>query len=296
MIRVVRLRLEWEPALVGLGLLGLVLGAACAVAALLNGGWFVEPEGRLMDALRFEVGSGIFFLTTAALVPLAGFTAGARLRWVTVLVVMGVYFLGIETVQAIRGLDPRFTTAGTTVDQAAGAVFGVTALLLILLTAILAARFFRSTTMADRPDVRTAIRYGFAGIAFSFGVGVAMSALSGRVVGPAGSLMPVHAAGLHGIQAIPLLALVARARGVKPSLRNALIHVAGVGWLLLCAGLLAQAYAGRTPVEISVWNAAAAAGVIGVLGALAIAVAPHSTSSDGSHSVTSARRTPGGRP
>jgi hypothetical protein len=167
---------------------------------------------------------------------------------------------------------------------------------LIFLTAILAARFFRSTTMADRPDIRTAIRYGFAGIAFSFGVGVAMSALSGRMVGPAGSLMPVHAAGLHGIQAIPLLAIVARSRGVRPGLRNALVHVAGLAWLLLCAGLLAQAYAGRTPVELSAWNAVAAAGVIGVLAAFAIAVAPHSTSADGIPLAPSSRNTPWGRP
>jgi hypothetical protein len=269
------LRVELEPAVAGLGLLALGLGAVCAVAALLHGGWFVEPEGRLLDALRFEVGSGIFFLTMAALVPLAGFRDTGRRRWVTALVLMGVYFLGIETIQAIRGLDPRFTRAGTTVDQAAGAVFGFTALLLILLTAILAARFFRSDTMADRPDIRTAIRYGFAGIAFSFGVGVAMSALSGRVVGPAGSLMPVHAAGLHGIQAVPLLALVARARGAGPKLRNALVHLAGVGWLVLSAGLLAQAWAGRPPSEMSSWNAIAAAGVIGVLGAFVIAVASH---------------------
>jgi hypothetical protein len=290
------LRVGWEPAVVGLGLLALTLGAVCAVAALLHGGWFVEPEGRLMDALRFEVGSGIFFLTMAVLVPLAGFTDTGRQRWVTALVLMGVYFLGIETIQAIRGLDPRFTRAGTTVDQAAGAIFGVTALLLVLLTAVLAARFFRSDTMADRPDIRTAIRYGFAGIAFSFGAGLAMSALSGRAVGPAGSLMPVHAAGLHGIQAVPLLALMARARGVGPGRRNALVHLAGVGWLLLCAGLLAQAYAGRTPVEISAWNVIAAAGVIGVLGAFAIAVASHPPNARGILPVTSAWRRPWGRP
>lgn len=272
MLRGARLRLEWEPALVGLGLLGLALGAACAVAALRNGGWFVPPEGRLMDALRFEVGSGIFYLTLAVLVPLAGFPATARRRWVTALVVMGVYFLGIEAVQAIRGLDPRFTRAGTAIDQAAGALFGITAVLLIVLTAILAVRFFRSDTLADQPELRDAIRYGFAGIALSFGVGVAMIALAGRVVGPQGNLMPVHAAGLHGIQAVPLLALVARARGLPPAARSALVHLAGIGWLLLCAGLLAQSYAGRTPVQVSAWNAIAAAGVIAFLAALTAAI------------------------
>jgi hypothetical protein len=295
-MRGTRLSLEWEPALVGLGLLALALGAVCAVAALVNGGWFVEPEGRLMDALRFEVGSGIFFLTMAVLVPLAGFTTVTRRRWVTALVVMGVYFLGIETVQAVRGLDPRFTRAGMPVDQAAGAIFGFTALLLIFLTAILAARFFRSDTMAERPDLRTAIRYGFAGIALSFGVGVAMSALSGRTVGPAGNLMPLHAAGLHGIQAVPLLAIVARARGAGLHLRTVLVHLAGLGWLLLCAGLLAQAYAGRAPAEISASNAVAAAGVMVFLAALVTALAPHSAGADDIPRAPSSRNTPGRRP
>jgi hypothetical protein len=266
-------RVQLETGVVGLGLFGLVVAAACGAAALIHGGWFVEPEGRLLDALRFELGSGIFFLTMAALVPRAGFAPAPRRRWVNTLVVMGIYFLVIEAVQAMRGLDPRFTAAGSSLDRALGGLFGLTALLLIVLTAILAARFFRADTMADRPDLRTAIRYGFAAIALSFGVGIAMSALSGRSVGSEGSLMPLHAVGLHGIQMVPLVAIVAFYCGVGPVLRSRLVHAAGVGWLLLCTGLLAQAVAGRPPLEISGWNAAALVGAGGFLAALGAAAA-----------------------
>jgi hypothetical protein len=60
---------------------------------------------------------------------------------------------------------------------------------------------------------------------------------------------------------------------MSPVLRSRLVHAAGVGWLLLCAGLLAQAVVGRPPLEISVWNAAALGGASTFLAALGAAAA-----------------------
>ena len=54
------------------------------------------------------------------------------------------YGLVLESTQAFRGLDPRFTEEGDQVDVIAGIVFGFTALLNTVVVVILGLRFFRS--------------------------------------------------------------------------------------------------------------------------------------------------------
>jgi hypothetical protein len=41
----------------------------------------VEPEGKLLDAATFCFGVGVFTLTVALLLPLAGFSPTGRRRW-----------------------------------------------------------------------------------------------------------------------------------------------------------------------------------------------------------------------
>src|SRR5690606_9843638 len=95
-----------------------------------------------------------------------------------------------------------------------------------------------------------AVRYGVAAIAFSFGVGIVMSVTATRFVG-GGSLMPVHAAGFHGLQAVPLVALLAGWAALAPHTQMRLTHAAGIGWLLICAGVLLQAIGGHAPLALS---------------------------------------------
>ena len=263
-----RLPVRIERPVATLALAAFALAALCALAAAAHGSWRIPPEGRLADALRFEVGVGIFMLTLALLLPIAGLSTRMRRAWLVTFLVNGVYFLVVEAAQALRGLDPRFTRAGTEADQVAGALFGVSALVLTALTFVLLARFFRGDVLSDRPALRTAIRYGALGIAFSFGVGVVMSISQGRLTSSGGSLMPLHAAGLHGIQAVPLVALLASAAARHHSAQRRLVHGAGLGWLVLCLGLFLQALAGLPATAPGAGNGIALAGAVGFAGVL----------------------------
>ncbi len=243
--------------LTGCALLAFALAAVVASTAAVRGSWSVPPEGRLLDAFKFETGVGIYFLTVALLVPLSGMPARARRRWVGWSGIVAVYFVLIEAVQALRGLDPRFTAVGSSMDQAAGAVFGVTAPLMIVLFVILARRFFRDDVLVDHPPLRTAIRYGIIATSFAFGSGSAMTARRTRLVEETGNLMPLHAAGFHGLQAVPLVALLAGASALDNATSMRLTHTAGVAWLMLCAASLLQALSGAPLFAATV----AAAGV-----------------------------------
>ena len=234
-----------EPGLTAVGLAGLAVASVCLVAVAVRGP-SIAPEGKPLDAVTFTFGVGIFMLTMALVLPLAGWSDDARRRCRRCFYIFAIYGLAVESVQAFRGLDPRFSDAGGPIDVAVGAVFGVTALIMTAATVVLGCRFFRADVLADRPVLRLGIRYGVAAVLLSFAIGILMSALSGRTTGTAGNLLPAHALGVHGIQAMPIAALlITGAPGVrKPA---ASVHVAGVGWLLACAGALAQALAGLAP-------------------------------------------------
>ncbi len=230
----------------GLGLLGVGLGGACAAVGL-AGGFEVPPEGDLWETAIFDGAVGVFVLTQAALLPEAGFGESGRRRWAAALGVSTLYAYAIETVQAFRGLDPRFSAVAGPADRLLGGLFFLDALLLMALFLILAWPFFRRSG----DPLRLAVRYAAVACAISFGVGIWMSTLgSGRFVGGAGNLLPIHAAGFHGLQALPLVALLFL-WGNAAGPARLWIHVAGVAWLGLCAALLWQAVSGRAPLELS---------------------------------------------
>ena len=116
-----------EPGLFVVGVGDVVLAAVCLIAVAMRGR-FVPPEGKMLDAATFCFGVGVFTLTVALLLPLAGYSPVARRRWRRGSYVFAVYGLALESIQAFRGLDPRFTEEGNGVDVIAGVVFGFTAL------------------------------------------------------------------------------------------------------------------------------------------------------------------------
>lgn len=260
-----------ERLLVGIAGAAFVLAGVCALTAALHGSWHVPPEGKLLDALKFEAGVGIYFLTLALLLPFAGMSARGRRLWLVFTAVNAAYFLGIETVQAVRGLDPRFTAAGGSVDVVAGRLFGVSAFIVVVLFAVLARGYFRRDVLVDHPPLRAAVRYGVAAIAFSFGVGIIMSVLTSRFVG-SGNLMPVHAAGFHGVQAVPLVALLAGWTTLAPHVQMRLTHAAGIGWLLICVGALGQGVGGQATFALTPPLLVALAGGVLWLVSLGVAV------------------------
>jgi hypothetical protein len=231
-----------ERALVRIAVAGFVLAAANAGVALVNGGWLIGAEGRLLEAIKFDAAFGFYFLTLAAIVPLAGLPERVHTRWIRWTVGCAVFSYFMENVQAWRGLNPRFSEIAGTPDQILGGIFFLQALLLMALFIELMAAFFRHDALPDHAPLRNALRYAAVAAMMAFGVGVIMSFAGGRFSG-AGNYMPLHAAGFHGLQALPLVALLAGASAVG----RMITHVAGAAWLALCTGLLLQAASGQAP-------------------------------------------------
>jgi hypothetical protein len=104
----------------------MVVAVVCFVGVMVRGR-YIPPEGKLLDAATFCFGVGVFTLTVAVLLPLASFSAAAHRRWRRAFYVFAVYGLVLESLQAFRGPDPRFTEEGSQRDVIAGIIFGLTA-------------------------------------------------------------------------------------------------------------------------------------------------------------------------
>ena len=184
----VRAAFAREPGLLAVGVAGIGLAVLCFIAVAVRGR-FIPPEGKMWDATTFTFGVAVFTLTIALLLPLAGYRPRARRRWAWAYCVFVVYGFLVEPIQAFRGLDPRFTEAGSQLDVIAGVIFGLTAVLNTVLFVLLALRFFRSDVLVDRTLLRLGIRYGTVAVALSFGVGIVMSFIQGRLLGDEGNLL-----------------------------------------------------------------------------------------------------------
>lgn len=255
--------LRRNPALVWLAGLGFGSAALLTAVAAVNGGWRFGQEGRLLEAVKFDVALGIYILTLALILPLAPFTETGRRRWVRWMVGLGVFAFAVETVQSLRGLDPRFSEIAGPVDLAIGGIFFVDALGVMVLFIILLMTFFRKDAIPDRPLLALALRYGAGASMLAFGVGIAMGTVyQGRVVAGAGDMMLLHAAGFHGLQAVPLVALLLGTIAFANGQGRTLVHISGAGWLALCIGLLLQPLAGNPPLTPSPQLAISAAGAL----------------------------------
>jgi hypothetical protein len=253
----VALRRERLLALTGLA--GIAAGGICAVGVAVHGP-ILPPEGKLLDAATFNLGVGIFLLTIALVLPLAGFSPPRARIMRALFVVFAAYSYPLETIQAFRGMDPRFSPLHGPVEAGLGQLFGATAALLTFSFIALAVRFFRSDVLSDRPVLRLGLRYGSVAVVVSFAVGIVMSVNTGRIVGEAGDLIPAHGLGVHGIQTIPVVALLlAWGAAARP---RAWTHVAGIGWLVAVAAAAAQALGGRPLLEPGVLPGVAALGLM----------------------------------
>lgn len=266
-IRRLRSQLRKEPRVAALGFLGVGLGVLCAGWGVARG-FSVVPEGNLWETATFNGAVGIFLLTLAVLAPEAGFSERGQRRWAWALVPLTLYSYGIETVQAFRGLDPRFSSVAGPTDQLLGLAFFLAALAIMGLFVVFAWRFF----VASPTPLRVAVRYASVAALVSFGVGIWMSVINGRAVGAEGNLLLIHAAGFHGLQAVPLVAYLLERAGVPRGEAAPWIHGAGIAWTGLCLAVLWQAASGRGPMEVTpglVWASIFLAGwVVTVLAAL----------------------------
>ncbi len=226
------------------------LGGVC-LAAMAVAGPVVEPEGHLFKAATFDIALGIFLLTLGLIVPSAGFSERGRRRWRRLLIAMVIYVLAVENIQIFRGLDPRFSRVGSDLDRLVGGLFFFSALGIFIAFLILSARFFFRPTTGEGGVLVLALRYGTVASVAAFFVGITMSLHQGPGVGAAGNLLPLHAAGFHGLQAVPLVALLLTWAGTSSDLSRRAVHLAGLAWLTACAATAWQSFGGRSVLEVS---------------------------------------------
>ena len=232
-LKELRTRLAGWPAVAALGFLGIGLGAVCMVVALVRG-VEVPPEGNLFETATFDGAVGLFILTLALLASGVTWSRSGRQLWVGTLVTAILYAYGIETVQAFRGLDPRFSRVAGPLDEIAGGVFLFTALVVMGCFIIVAVKYVR----APMTPVTVAVRYGSVASLLGFGVGLWMGMVyQGRYVPEAGNLLFVHAVGFHGLQAVPLLALMLGWAHTPERVARRRVHIAGLCWLGACIAI-----------------------------------------------------------
>jgi hypothetical protein len=246
-----------ERGVTAVGLLGIALGLLLLVLAAVRGP-IVEPEGDLMKPATFDLAVGIFILTLIPWLPASGFGDGARRRWRRWMTGLALYAFGVETIQQLRGIDPRFSQVEP-VSQLFGAVFFASALGIATLSIALAVRACEASTTGRRGLLVLAARWAAVSMMMGFLAGIWLSANQGRFIAPSGNLLPLHAAGFHALQAIPLVALLlAWSRVPVPAARR-WVNVAGAAWAAACLTIWWQTALGRAVTDLT------GAGMIAVL-------------------------------
>lgn len=239
--------LRTEPAISAAGALGLVLAAAVGAFALSNGP-VVEPEGVLSKAITFDFAFGVYLLSIVPLVPLARFPLRKLRVWRPLVAGFGIIGLLIETVQTVRGLDPRFSAVAGPIDNAISFVFLSFAVATMALFWHLAVRLFDVKRTGAEADLILALRYACLATGLAFVAGIAMSVMRTRFFGSSGNFLTLHALGFHALQAIPLVAIVMTRASVPSERVRRTIHVAGIAWLACCLFVGAQTLAGLSIV------------------------------------------------
>ncbi len=232
------------------GVLGIFLGLVGMIVMGIHGP-IIEPEGLLKKAISFDIALGIYVLTLLLFMPLARFSERGIRHWRGWHVGLVLLAYCFENIQIGRGLDPRFTTHGSPLDQMLGGIFFLQANGLVVLFIILAVKIFRNRS-ASNPLLLSATRYAFSATIIAFAAGQWMSAAGGPLYGATGNIMPLHAVGFHGLQAIPLLALFLSWAG-QAERSGRWIQVAGLMWVGACITIAVQTMLGQYLLEFSLF-------------------------------------------
>lgn len=266
---------EGESALIALGLLGVMLSALLSIVYLVSGP-VIGPEGHLNKAIQFDLALGLFLVNVAAILPLAGFARPwrAAFRWTSF--ALALYSYGIETIQILRGIDPRFSRQFKSLtDALPSIIFAMVSLLLILLIIVLFVQFMRASVKTQRWQMVLANRYGMAATLFALGGGIWMMGLKGHQVGTSGSALWIHFVGFVGLKVMSItgyLAERAQGAGNEPWIRR-MVHLAGVSWLAFCSFVSWQTALGLNvfvPTAISLAGAVSLLTCVFAAGSLAL--------------------------
>lgn len=261
---------EGERSLVITSILGFILAAGIAIFIFFRG-YIILPEGNIRDAFSFNTAIGVFILSIAAILPLAKLKARKRavVRWL--FIIASFYAYGVETIQNFRGLNPRFSREGTTIDTAAGMLFGVVSLLLIILALLLTIQFFRIKSPYERPLLIIGIRYAFLSVLAANIAGIWMILLQDRFIGDAGNLIVLHGIGFHALQTLILPGWLLEKAQVNERAKTLLIHSGSIAWILAIILIGFQAALGSSVFELTILSILAGVFLLVWLGSAIVA-------------------------
>lgn len=237
-----------ERRVAGVSCAGVALGTLMLILIAVRGSASVSPEGDLMKPATFDVAVGLFILSLIPWLP-AAFGETGRRRWRFWMTLLLIYAFGIETVQQLRGIDPRFSQAEPA-SQLFGMLFFISAMGIAALSIALAARAFEMPTTGRRGLLVLAARWASASMLIGFLAGFYLSANQGRFVGEAGNLLPLHAAGFHAVQAMPLVGLLFAWSAASTTSARRWLHVAGAAWASACVAVWWQTALGRAVTDV----------------------------------------------
>ncbi|MVP01185.1 hypothetical protein [Paenibacillus lutrae] len=243
-----------EKTLLLLSLTGFILAALMALYIALFGAE-VLPEGNVESAFSFNAAIAMFVLSVAAILPLTGWTERKRRRFRFVFTAGIAFCYGAETIQHLRGINPRFTEAGNVWDRITGMLFGLDSLLLIVLTVMLAVPFWRKSKSKSRteggPLLALSIRYAFLSVFLAYAGGIWMIIEESRYTGDSGNLIFLHGLGFHALQSLPLIGWLLTSAGSNIRHGRLVVHTGGLAWLLAILALTFQTALGRTVLELT---------------------------------------------
>lgn len=262
------------------------VGAVLVAAGLFHLGVFAVDGGPWRGPLswRKPVTFGLSFgVTTLAVAWIATFLGlGRRTGW-RMLGTFGVA-MALEvawvTVQAWRGVPSHFAQRGF--DQVlfilAGTSIAVVTVLLVVVT-VLAFRRLEAS-----PSMVLAIRVGLVLLLVGQALGGAIIAngtaidrppteVDLAVFGVAGAMKIPHAAALHAVQILPLLAWLLSFTAMAEARRTRVVAAAALGYSALVAASAVQTFSGLAPLDLSVAGALLGlAGLVVVMAAFALAL------------------------
>ncbi|MGW1785868.1 hypothetical protein ACWCQQ_43340 [Streptomyces sp. NPDC002143] len=187
------------------------------------------------------------------------------------------------TAQRWRGTASHFNQA-TDTDSAVWSVIGTLTLPLILgVVLLLVAALARFEGGAAS---RVAVLVGLTAVLAAGAIGQKMAAIGEKafddtghvpyevLFGAAGSAKLAHAVGLHGLQALALLAVLCEAGRLSARAAGTVVGVAALGYAAAFGAITATAYAGRAPLHpTAVMGVLLAAGLLTMAAATLAAVA-----------------------
>jgi len=266
---------------------GRIERAACLVGALLlvsglihlgilvvgGGSW--EGPVSLRKAMTFGLSFGLTLITivwTASWLPLGDRSRAALLGTFTVACALETVLVSL---QAWRGVPSHFNIE-TTFDGFVARTLAVGGVVLVAIVAALTIAAFRANPTVPI-SLRVALRIGFVALFISLVVGALMIGKGMRLVfagepqaayATGGTLKPTHAAAMHAILVIPLMAWLLSFANWTERRRLAVVLLGAAGYLLVAAVIAVENYLGVAPAD-----APPAAVVLFVLGVLALLAA-----------------------